>query len=363
MVVGLTAWEHAAGRATPLEMWQRLAYGALSLVVAWRLRPGVPARLVLYLATALATLSLGNSLVYAAVDGGANSPHASFFALALVASAFVLFYPLWFCALFYAAFTSAFIVVCCLCTPEGAPIAHALQLAIAGAVGGFGGTLVLRAMARQIVDNQRVLREEAQEATLATERSRIARDLHDHVGARLTGIALLAEREQKAVPPNLEEPLQLIHQTIRLCLEEIRDVVWALSHERREMPDALATLRRRAEDMAEAAGLSLTVDADPRGLPPSLDATTSLALLSIVREALTNVVKHSSAKSVQIRVAQEAQHLCLEVLDDGKGLGATQTAGRGLYNMQARAEEQRGTFTLEPRAGGGLAVRVRLPIA
>ncbi len=258
----------------------------------------------------------------------------------------------------------AFVIVCIVWTPVDATtsIGPALRLAFLGATAGFAGTVVLRSVTRQVLDRQRVLREEAQVATLAHERARIARDLHDHVGARLTGMALLAEREQAALPQDRQAALQLIQQTIRQCLEEIRDVVWALSHARREVPDVLATLRRRAEDLAEAAGLDLSLEMDPLRLPSSLDATTSLALLAIVREALTNVVKHSGATKVHVRAHKEGERLLLEVIDNGRGITGEQTGGRGLHNMRSRTQEQRGTFLLEDTPGGGLAVRVRLPL-
>ncbi len=330
---------------------QRIGYAVFAIFVVMKLRPGAKERLILLCATSLATLALVNTLVLMAVDGGATSEHASVFSIALVSAAFVMFYPLWFTATYYTVFFSAFVVVCEVFTEDGSAVPRALRLAFVAAIGGFAGTTVLRNLARQVLRNQ-----------LSTERARIARDLHDHVGARLTGIALLAEREQRVGPPERAEVLQQIQQTIRLCIEELRDVVWALSHSRRDLRDLLATLRRRAEDLAEAARLELIVDANLDDLPPKLDASTSLALLSIVREALTNVVKHSGATKVTIRVARETRWLCLDVIDDGKGLSGAASNGRGLHNIQARAKEQRGTAAFDAVPSGGLAVHVRLPI-
>ena len=69
------------------------------------------------------------------------------------------------------------------------------------------------------------LHQESERATLALERTRIARDLHDHIGARLTGIALRAEREQKRAPNDAKDALIWIQDTVRLCLEELRDTI------------------------------------------------------------------------------------------------------------------------------------------
>lgn len=330
---------------------QRVAYAVFAIFVVIKLKPGATERAILLCATALATLSLVNTLILIAGDGGATSEQAPVFAIALVSAAFVLFYPLWITATYYVSFFTAFVVVCEVFTEDASAVPKAIRLAFVAALGGFAGTTVLRNLARQVLRNQ-----------LSTERARIARDLHDHVGARLTGIALLAEREQNVVPPERAEVLQQIQQTIRLCIEELRDVVWALSHSRRELRELLATLRRRAEDLAEAAQLDLVVDANLDDLPATLDASTSLALSSIVREALTNVVKHSGATKVSIRVARESQWLCLDVIDNGKGLSGAASTGRGLHNIRARAMEQRGTAAFDAVATGGLAVHVRLPI-
>ncbi|MCC6811950.1 MAG: sensor histidine kinase [Deltaproteobacteria bacterium] len=365
VLIALTVAEARSPEPPTLHVYvQRGIYGALSLALAWRLREGVPARTVLLSATALGVVSLTNNLIFVATESGALSPRVPFFAIGLVAIAFVLLYPPWICALFYTTALAVFSAICLHFTPDTAApdtIGHAIRLALLGSVAGFFGGAILRNMTQQILDNQRVLRQEAEEAMLARERSRIARDLHDHVGARLTGIALLAEREQKTLPKEAQEPLQLIHQTIRLCLEEIRDVVWALSYARREMPEVLATLRRRAEDLAEAAGLELTLSLDATALPKALDASTSLALLAIVREALTNVVKHSGATRVSIGLAKTDGHLRLEVTDNGHGIIDGASAGRGLNNMKARATEQQGTFAVEKTASGGVSVFVTLP--
>jgi signal transduction histidine kinase len=216
---------------------------------------------------------------------------------------------------------------------------------------------MLRGLTKQFAASQRVLREEGEKAALAQERARIARDLHDLVGARLTGVALLAEREQKTQPQ-----LAVIQDTIRICLEEIRDVAGALSQERRDMSDVIATLRRRAEDLAEAARMTLTLEANDASLPATLDAGTSFAILAIAREALANVVKHSNATRVSVCVARDPdQHLRLEVSDNGRGLPEGQPSGRGLENMRARVRERRGSFALKTTEQG-VSVKVRLPL-
>jgi signal transduction histidine kinase len=227
----------------------------------------------------------------------------------------------------------------------------------------IAGTWLNYRVLRDTYDWRDALQEESRRATLSLERARIARDLHDHVGARLTGIALRAEREQKRVPEDQREPLVWIQDTIRLCLEELRDTIWALSSTGRDSRELVATLRRRAEDIADAADMHLEWQMDNDAWHGRLSAGVSVALSAIVREALTNTLRHSGAKTVRIALERDDREIRLEISDDGRGLGHSPSEGRGLGNMRTRAKEQNGDVQVSANGDKGVRVIARIPIA
>ena len=125
----------------------------------------------------------------------------------------------------------------------------------------------------------------------------------------------------------------------------------------------MATLRRRAEDIADAADMRLDWEMDPEAWHGRLSSGVSVALSAIVREALTNTLRHSGAKSVRIALLRDEREIRLEIADDGRGLGQTPSEGRGLGNMRTRAKEQNGDVQLEPNGEHGVKVVARIPIA
>jgi signal transduction histidine kinase len=199
-------------------------------------------------------------------------------------------------------------------------------------------------------------------SALDSERARLARDLHDHVGARLTAIALRAERDRGRLPESAAPALRWVQSSAQLCLEELRDTIWGLSATERDAAELLAVLRRRAEDVATEAGLELRWQATAPSWEGSLSAGIGVALSAILREALTNVVRHSEASAIDIRLSRDESSLTLEIKDNGRGLPEPNRNGRGLYNMRSRAEEQQGEAQIENAVPAGVRVWARLPL-
>ena len=170
---------------------------------------------------------------------------------------------------------------------------------------------------------------------LQAERQRIARDLHDQVGSQLvSAIALLdpATPSQKLALSALEQ-----------CLLDLRLVVDSMDSSDESLPDRLARLRHRIQPVLQHRGIVLAweVDCTPHEHLPSGDQAAHLA--HIVQEALSNMLQHSGATRVHIRLAhlphEQAWHL--EVTDNGNGLPSAPgqgTAGQGLTSMLARAQ-------------------------
>lgn len=215
---------------------------------------------------------------------------------------------------------------------------------------------------RQTVLRRAALRAESSRLARDSERARLARDLHDHIGARLTAIALRAERDSHRLPESAMPTMRWVQNSAQLCLEELRDTIWALSAQPRNPGELIAVLRRRAEDVATEAGLELRWQATAPSWEGSLSAGVGVALSAILREALTNVVRHSEASTVDITVSRDASSLTLEIQDNGRGMADVHHEGRGLSNMRSRAEEQHGIAEIQNGTPAGVRVFARLPL-
>ena len=93
-----------------------------------------------------------------------------------------------------------------------------------------------------------------------------------------------------------------------------------------------------------------------------LSPGVSVALSAILREALTNTIRHSGAKHVTITLAKDAERISVEITDDGKGMGAEPSEGRGLNNMRSRAKEQDGEVRIEANGFQRLRVIATIPL-
>jgi signal transduction histidine kinase len=236
-----------------------------------------------------------------------------------------------------------------------------------------------RAQARSLAADQE--RRTAQ--AIEDERARIARELHDVVAHSLSVIVVQAGAERRALhnrtgadridadpidAASVDAALAAIERTGRDALVDLRRLLGLLR--RTAEPAALAPqpglgqldeLVRSIRDAGLQVDLELTGDRAP--LPPGLDLTA----YRIVQEALTNVLKHSAARRVQVRVAFRRNQLEIEVVDDGRG-GRHESvpalsSGHGLIGMRERVSVFGGTVSAGPGTGGGWAVHSVLPVA
>lgn len=197
-------------------------------------------------------------------------------------------------------------------------------------------------------------------AAVEAERSRIARDLHDDLGARLTELSL-AGNERPNDPAAARE-----------MLRAMQEIVWAVSPENDTLEGLVGFIGQKADELLAPAGLRCFRDF-PLELPSvALDSAFRKNLFLAVREALTNVVKHAAATEVWLRVRIAGGKLVLEVEDNGRGLSEAPapavaqlpSGGNGLRNLRRRMEDIGGKLELHSRAGGGtrLTFEVALPV-
>ncbi len=208
-----------------------------------------------------------------------------------------------------------------------------------------------------------------QRQVLEIERARIARDLHDDVGANLTGLALRAELASRRLPPEASRELDSFARDARHLVDHMREVIWAVNPTCDTLESLVSYIVDYAEVFLERAGVSCRLDV-PDHLPSAVvHAEARHQLLMVVKEALTNAVRHSEAAIVALKVRYERKRLTVSIADNGKGFGSENSpkfrqspTGLGLENMQRRLRAVGGSVTVVSELGGGTRVDASLPI-
>jgi signal transduction histidine kinase len=203
------------------------------------------------------------------------------------------------------------------------------------------------------------------------ERARIARDLHDDLGASLTQIALLSElaKADLAQPELARTHLNQIFATVGGLARLLNEIVWAVNPANDTLEQFTSHLCKFAQDYLSLAGIRCRLDF-PEFVPHyPMPAPERHNLFLATKEALHNIVKHAQAGQVWLRLKLDADVLTLLIEDDGKGCGSetiTVTSigmvGDGLSNMQKRMEQLGGRFARQSQPGNGTTVRLVLPL-
>lgn len=228
---------------------------------------------------------------------------------------------------------------------------------------GPGGQLVrsYHAMLDRLETERRTSNAQALAAQEA-ERGRIARELHDQVGQSLTVVLLGLKRLEDQAAPELRDELELVRESARAGLDDVRRVARELRPGVLEDLGLQAALSALGTDVAAHGGLTVRRTFAP-GLP-DLGAEVETVVYRVAQEALTNVVRHAGAARVDLSLLRVGADVVLEVIDDGRGFpgAATDRAGTGLLGMRDRATLV--GADVEVRSGDrGTTVRLRVPLA
>lgn len=207
-----------------------------------------------------------------------------------------------------------------------------------------------------------------QQQMLEKERSRIARDIHDQVGASLTQVALLGEltESDKDDPAEIESHARQISQTARDTTRILDEIVWAVNPANDTLDGLITYFCKYAQEYLEVAGIRYRMDIPSelpdQAIPPDVRHNVFLAS----KEAVTNIVRHAGAQSVKIRLRVEARGFTLEIEDDGRGIAdldfEAARSRNGLTNMRRRLEEIGGQFTIAPAGSRGTLIRLVAPL-
>lgn len=207
----------------------------------------------------------------------------------------------------------------------------------------------------ELTQNHLRLRELERANTLATERRRLMRDMHDGLGSALTSSLTVVERGE-ARPADVAGML-------RDCIDDLRVVIDSLDPVDNDLVALLATLRFRVGQRLSAAGVTLAWSV--QDLPPLewLGPPEALQVMRIVQEALSNVIKHANAGSAQLTTCLEGDEVVVSISDNGVGFDVSvPSPGRGLRFIRQRAADLGGEVVIEAAPNGGTTVQLRLPV-
>jgi signal transduction histidine kinase len=242
--------------------------------------------------------------------------------------------------------------------------------------GGLLGVGAAVAIARSVALRRikRRLEEVERAHSLERERTRIARDLHDEVGAGLTEIAMenfwvQREMEGKAPPATLDRVERARQSAVEL-VRSVDAIVWAVNPANDTLDRFVPYLTHSFEQFLDAAGVRARLDV-PDAVPRvAIEGAVRHSLFLVVREAVNNAVKHASPTFVALAIRIDQGRLLIDVEDDGRGIDPQTVSGArhdqssrsGLGNMRRRIEELDGSFEIGDRRAGGTRVAIDVPL-
>lgn len=227
----------------------------------------------------------------------------------------------------------------------------------AGLVAGIARYVTRQKMRRQLE------RLELQHS-LERERSRIARDIHDDLGARVTHITLLSELSGRENAGEIQTNTRKIGAACREMAQSLDEIVWAVNPAHDTLEGLVEYLSQSADEFLEQTDIRLLLNS-PRDIPHCLiSAEVRHQLFLSFREALNNVIKHSGATEIHIDLSVADSQFQITILDNGCGftIHATPGGGNGLENMRHRLDAIGGRLALSSQPGKGSKVSMTIEL-
>ncbi len=203
------------------------------------------------------------------------------------------------------------------------------------------------------------------------ERVRVARDLHDELGQALSGLALHTQGIEHLIkkdPERAIKQLATIRGVVEKTTEQIHELILTLRPSALDDLGLVPALRAHGEGLFKDS--NITFDLDSSRLGERLPSAIETALYRTCQEALSNIVKHSGAKQVSIRLARQDGYFEGEIIDNGHGfdLNNPADAGRrsrrlGLLGMQERIHQCGGSMEIQSVIGTGTCIKIRIPLS
>lgn len=198
------------------------------------------------------------------------------------------------------------------------------------------------------------------------ERNRVAREMHDTVIQGCGGVSALLEACSTlgdSAPEKKRELLECARAQMRTTVEEARRAVWNL----RQTPSSAESLSSAMSRLAEQFSLEsrIPIVCETAGRPRPLDHEIERNLIMVVREALSNAVRHAAPKSIRLHFNFGRRELTMKVTDDGRGFNPAALANGhyGIIGMRERIQNLGGRFILDSRPGSGTRVEAAIPLS
>jgi signal transduction histidine kinase len=201
---------------------------------------------------------------------------------------------------------------------------------------------------------------------LQRERARIAREIHDDIGSRMTQLVLHGEVAQSGLKADSETSNQLaqICEEARGLLSTMDEILWAVNPRRDTLRDFAAYVCNYAQKFLKPTQIQCLFEVDEEMSAAAFDLPLRRSLLMAIKEALNNAVKHSGASELHLQIHWRGPRLMVVVEDNGKGFdpGVTKSERNGLTNMTQRMEELGGTCVFTSQKGKGCRVEFNIPL-
>jgi signal transduction histidine kinase/ligand-binding sensor domain-containing protein len=230
------------------------------------------------------------------------------------------------------------------------------------------GTVAFIVRRREQLRSARRIQQLERQQAVDGERARIARDLHDDVGASLTQVALLSQLARTNLtkrPEKAGQHVQQIFDTAKEVTRSLDEIVWAVNPQNDTLESFALFLGAFVQNYSHAAGLRCRFDV-PGNLPAApLDAAIRHHLYLATKEILHNTAKHAGATEIRLSLAFEPGAFLLTIEDDGRGFDSDapgKPEADGLVNLQSRLKQIGGTCQRRSAAGKGTTVEMRVPL-
>jgi signal transduction histidine kinase len=216
-------------------------------------------------------------------------------------------------------------------------------------------------LATQIQERQRA----EQQRSTEQERARVAQDLHDELGSGLTEVSMLVARarQDNASHDKRDSYLEQMGQRAKEMVIALDEIVWAMNPRHDSLGSLVSYLSIYAERFLSLANISWRLAAPPGPADVSVDSRCRHQLFLAFKEALTNVVRHSGATEVELKIEVEKGHVQLNISDNGRGLAGRSLTEEmdGVGNMRARLQRVGGMFQLASRPESGTTLSLSVP--
>ncbi|MFM6926285.1 MAG: tetratricopeptide repeat protein [Ferruginibacter sp.] len=212
------------------------------------------------------------------------------------------------------------------------------------------------------------------EEKMLKERLAISQDLHDNIGSTLSSIAVYSEvakiQGEKSGQQNMHDLLEKISTTSNEMVTEMNDIVWAINPRNDSMEKIIQRMESFAKPLAAARNMQFDLQHDDAVLSQPLTMDKRKNFYLIFKEAVNNAIKYSGAKLISSNIVVHGNALQLKVTDDGVGFnseeelnaGKSSLSGNGLHNMQKRAQEMKGTLSIQSGPDHGTVIELTFPL-